>query len=61
MTLTYKQCELLINIVNAGITRAVQSGIPIGQEYYKDIDTIKNELYTERQMAINRENGGHKT
>lgn len=61
MTLTHKQCELLINIVNAGITRAVQNGIPIGQEYYKDIDIIKNELYTERRMAINRENGGHKT
>ena len=47
MELTKNECNLLINIVNAGITRAVESGIPIGEEYWKDIDNIKNKLYKE--------------
>ena len=47
MELTRKQCELLINMVNASINNAASSGIPIGQEYYKDIDIIKQELYKE--------------
>jgi hypothetical protein len=47
MELTRSECNLLINIVNAGITRAIESGIPIGKEYYKDIDSIKNKLYKE--------------
>ena len=47
MKLTKSECNLLINIVNAGITRAVESGIPIGEEYWKDIDSIKNKLYKE--------------
>ena len=55
MTLTVKQCELLISMFNASISRAVESGIPIGQEYYSDIDEIKNKLYAERQVAISKE------
>lgn len=47
MKLTARECELLINVFNAGITRAVESGIPIGKEYWKDIDSIKNKLYEE--------------
>ena len=47
MTLTQSECKLLINIVNAGITRAVESGIPIGEEYWEDIDSIKKKLYEE--------------
>lgn len=47
MTLTRSECKLLIDIVNAGITRAVESGIPIGEEYCKDIDSIKKKLYEE--------------
>ena len=47
MTLTAKQCTLLLNIFNAGITRAVESGIPIGKEYYEDIDIIKEQIYQE--------------
>lgn len=47
MVLTKSECNLLINIVNAGITRAVESGIPIGKEYWKDIDSIKNKIYEE--------------
>lgn len=54
MTLTVKQCELLISIFNASINRAVESGIPIGQEYYSDLDEIKNKLYAERQAAISK-------
>lgn len=65
MTLTVKQCELLISMFNAGVRRAVESGIPIGQEYYSDIDEIKNKLYAERQEAISKEikkeKGGSKT
>lgn len=65
MTLTVKQCELLISMFNASINRATESGIPIGQEYYSDIDEIKNKLYAERQAAINKEikkeKGGSRT
>ena len=45
MTLTVKQCELLIDMFNASIGMAMKSGIPIGEEYYKDIDAIKEQLY----------------
>ena len=55
MTLTREQYELLINIFNAGITRAVESGIPIGKEYYNDIDIIKEKLYQELSKAYRKE------
>jgi hypothetical protein len=51
MKLTIKQCELLINVFNAGIVRATESGIPIGKEYHKDIDEIKEKLYKELYNA----------
>ena len=47
MTLTRKQCELLINVFNTSVTTAMSSGIPIGKEYYQDIDVIKEKLYEE--------------
>lgn len=47
MELTRKQCELLLNVFNAGITNAIKSGFPIGEEYYNDIDEIKEKLYQE--------------
>ena len=47
MTLTKKQCELLLSMFNASICRAQESGIPIGREYYEDIDIIKQKLYEE--------------
>lgn len=47
MELTRKQCELLLKVFNAGIVNAVRSGFPIGKEYYKDIDEIKEKLYQE--------------
>ena len=47
MELTKKQCELLLNVFNAGIINAVNSGFPIGEEYYNDIDEIKEKLYQE--------------
>ena len=53
MELTKEQYVLLINMVNASINNAVSSGIPIGQEYYKDIDEIKEKLYQE----INKKTG----
>ena len=34
-------------MVNASIEMALKSGIPISEEYYEDIDIIKEELYTE--------------
>ena len=55
MTLTSNQCSLLISMFNASITNAVNSGIPIGKEYYKDIDTIREKLYTELGEANGRE------
>ena len=54
MELTIKQCNLLLDMFNASITRAVQSGLPIGKEYYADIDAIKDKLYAERQAAVKR-------
>lgn len=55
INLTYKQADLLLNMVNACITRAVQSGIPIGKEYYTDIDEIKKKLYDERYSLYNKQ------
>ena len=51
MTLTKKQCILLFNMVNQSIERAMSSGIPIGKEYYNDIDEIKEKLYQEITIA----------
>lgn len=45
--LTRQQITLLINMVNASINMSNNSGIPIGQEYYEDIDKIKQVLYEE--------------
>ena len=55
MILTKKQCELLINTFNASINQCVNSGIPVGKEYYKDIDEIKEKLYQELNDAVKRE------
>lgn len=54
MKLTRNQVELLINMVNASIEMAMKSGIPIGKEYYEDIDTIKQKLY-EELCKVNKE------
>ena len=51
MTLTRKQYILLLDMVKASIDRAASSGIPIGKEYYNDIDEIKEKLYQEITMA----------
>lgn len=58
MELTVKQCELLLGMVKASISHAVQSGIPIGREYYEEIDGIKDKIYAEMQEAVKRANGG---
>ena len=52
MKLTVKQCDLLLNMFNASINMAKQSGIPIGKEFYNDIDIIKRKLYQEHDRAI---------
>lgn len=57
MTLTSSQCKLLIDMFNASLTQAVRSGIPVGKEYYDDIDEIKEKLYSEYGEAIRRESG----
>lgn len=51
MTLTRKQCILLLDMVKASIERAATSGIPIGKEYYYDIDEIKKKIYQEIAIA----------
>jgi hypothetical protein len=56
MTLTKKQAELLINMFNASICKAQESGIPIGKEYYEDIDAIRDKLYQEMAEANRRVN-----
>lgn len=55
MNLTQGQLKLLIDVFNAGITRATESGIPIGKEYYQDIDEIKLKLYKELKESIKRQ------
>jgi hypothetical protein len=40
---------------NGSIANAMNSGIPIGKEYYKDIDVIREKLYTELGEANGRE------
>jgi hypothetical protein len=53
MVLTVEQYELLYSMVNASIKHAMDSGIPIGKEYYEDIDIIKDELRNEiREMRM---------
>ena len=54
MTLTKDQCDLLINMVNASIQRARDSGIPIGVEYYEDIEIIREKLYEEYRESNRR-------
>lgn len=53
MVLTVEQYELLYNMFNASIKHAMDSGIPIGKEYYEDIDMIKDALRNEiREMRM---------
>ena len=42
-------------MVNASINNAASSGIPIGQEYCKDIDIIKQKLYKELALVKGEE------
>ena len=42
-------------MVNASITVAMNSGIPIGKEYCQDIDIIKEKLYEELAKLSKRE------
>lgn len=58
MVLTVKECELLLGMIKACIMHSVQSGIPIGKEYYEVIDEIKDKIYVEMQEAVKRANGG---
>ena len=51
MELTRSECMLLINTFNKSIENAVNSGIPIGKEYYNDIEEIKEKLYQEIAIA----------
>ena len=43
-------------MVNASLSAAFRSGIPIHKDYYDDIEIIKHELYQEMQEAVKREN-----
>ena len=46
MELTTQQYKLLLDMVNASINMAANSGIPIAQEYWKDIDEIKQSIFS---------------
>lgn len=56
MKLTLNQVTLLLNMFNASLSRAADSGIPIGKEYYEDIDKIKEKLYEEINKLNRRNN-----
>lgn len=51
MNLTAEQYTLLYNMFNASIQHAMDSGIPIGKEYYEDIDIIRDNLLKALQQA----------
>lgn len=51
MDLTVEQYTLLYDMFNASIRHAMDSGIPIGKEYYEDIDIIRNNLLKALQQA----------
>ena len=55
MELTRSDCLLLINTFNKSIENAANSGIPIGKEYYEDIDNIKKKLYDELAESNKKE------
>ena len=55
MKLNREQCIMLIDMVNGSITMAKQSGIPIAQQYWSDIDYIKEQLYQELARANKEE------
>jgi hypothetical protein len=51
MDLTVEQYTLLYDAFNASIRHAMDSGIPIGKEYYEDIDIIRDSLFKALQQA----------
>jgi hypothetical protein len=51
MNLTSEQYTLLYDMFNASIRHAIDSGIPIGKEYYEDIDAIRDNLIKGLQQA----------
>ena len=51
MNLTAEQYTLLYDMFNASIRHAMDSGIPIGKEYYEDIDIIRDNLLKALQQA----------
>ena len=51
MDLTAEQYTLLYDMFNASIRHAMDSGIPIGKEYYEDIDIIRDNLLRAEQQA----------
>ena len=51
MNLTSEQYTLLYDMFNASIRHAMNSGIPIGKEYYEDIDIIRDNLIKALQQA----------
>lgn len=55
MTLTKKQCELLLNMVNGSLTMLYHSGIPIAVDTGRDIDIIKAEITKELMETAKRE------
>lgn len=55
MILTRQQYILLMDMVNASIERAASSDIPIHQDYYNDIDTIKYKIREDLATVKNEE------
>ena len=55
MTLTRDECMLLQSVLNSGIKHAVESGIPIGKEYERLIDSVQEKLTQELCFAQDRE------
>lgn len=58
MDLTIKECELLYKMFNASISNALNSGIPIGKEYYNIIDSLREKIQQEEIDARRRHHNG---
>lgn len=54
MVLDRKQYQLLIDMINGSIKTAMNSGIPINPEYYKDIDIIKEKIFEDISILDRR-------
>ena len=55
MELTLKQSDLLMRMINGSVNMAASSGIPIDNEYSKEIEEIKKKIKEEITKELRKE------